>query len=146
MAHIKFMVKSYLEQFLILLAREISCHDNTSLFPDRESMESHLVVEIKEYMKAKVAEKLDAKEVCVNFGYSRAYISRVFTAQCGVSLMQYYVQQKVEAAKRMIGEKRYNISQISNILSFDNPQYFSRVFKRVTGFTPSEYARSLKVK
>lgn len=140
------MVKSYLEQFLILLAREISCGDNTSLFPDRESMESHLVVEIKEYMKSKLFEKMDAKDVCVNFGYSRAFISKLFKTQCGISLMQYYTQQKVETAKRMIREKKYNISQISNMLSFDNPQYFSRVFKRTTGLTPSEYAKSLKLK
>ncbi len=140
------MVRNYLEQLLILLAREISFHDNTSLFPDRESMESHLVSMIKEYMKANINRKLDAKNICLQFGYSRAYISRLFKAQCGDSLMQYYCKLKVERAKQMIREKKHNISQISNMLSFDNPQYFSRVFKRTTGLTPTEYAKTLKLK
>lgn len=140
------MVKSYLEQLLILLAREISCYDNTSLFPNKESMESRLVVEIKNYMMSKVTDKLDAAEICTYFGYSRAYICRLFKTQCGVSLMQFYIQQKVEYSKQLIQERRHNICQISNMLSFDNPQYFSRVFKRVTGLTPSEYSRSLKLK
>lgn len=140
------MVKSYLEQLLILLAREISCNDNTSLFPDRESMESCLIMEIKEYMKSRLRDKLDAKEVCTKFGYSRAYISRLFKSQCGISMMQFYIQEKVELAKRMIREKKYSIGQISDLLAFDNPQYFSRVFKRTTGLTPSEYAKSLKIK
>ncbi len=140
------MVKSYLEQLLIMLAREISCHDKTMLFPTKESMENHLVLEIKDYISSKLMDKLEVREICTRFGYSRAYLSRLFKAQCGTSLMQFYIQQKIEYAKRLIREKNYNISQISNILCFDNPQYFSRVFKRVTGLSPSEYAHSLKLK
>lgn len=141
------MVKTYLEQLLIMLLRDISNNDNnTSMFPSKESMETHLVVEIKQFLKTRLTDKLDAEEVCAKFGYSRAYISRLFKTQCGTSLMKYYIGKKIELSKQMIREKKYNISQISNILCFDNPQYFSRVFKRVTGLTPSEYVHSLKLK
>ncbi len=140
------LVKTYLEQLLILLARDISYKDDTSIFPSKESMETYLVAEIKEYMKGRLTEKVDAGGICGYFGYSRAYVSRLFKSQCGTSLMKYYMEKKIELSKTLIREKRYNISQISNMLSFDNPQYFSRVFKKVTGLTPSEYAHSLKIK
>ena len=43
-------------------------------------------------------------------------------------------------------EENLTFSQISDALSFENPQYFSRVFKRVTGMTPTEFKVSLHFK
>ena len=45
----------------------------------------------------------------------------------------------IEEAKRLIRDSDLNFAQISEYLSFDNPQYFSRVFKNRTGMTPTEF-------
>lgn len=137
------MVKNYLEQFLISLIRSISDEREVVSFPTKEGMENRLVEEIKKYIDTNVMEKLDAEEICSQFGYSRAYLSKLFKAQCGITMMKYNAQQKVECAKKLIREKKYSIGQISDMLCFDNPQYFARVFKRITNRTPSEYAKSL---
>jgi len=140
------LIKTYLEQFLIILMREISGKNKITIFPSRESMETHLATEIKEFLKEKVRERLKMEEVCFKFGYSKTYISRLFKEQCSVSLMTYYNLQKIEYAKKLIRERQYSVTQISNLLSFDSPQYFARVFKRVTQMTPSEFANSLEIR
>lgn len=43
----------------------------------------------------------------------------------------------------MIREEKYNFTQISNILCFDNPHYFTTVFKRITNMTPGDYKKSV---
>ncbi len=139
------LIKTYLEQFLIILTREISDKNKISVFPSRESLETHLATDIKSYIKSNITKKLKVEDICHNFGYSKTYLSQLFKAQCSISLMEYYNRQKIEYAKRLIREKNHTISQISDILSFDNPQYFSRVFRRTTGLSPSEFANSLEI-
>jgi YesN/AraC family two-component response regulator len=138
------LIKTYLEQFLIILIRDILNKNAPPLFPYKENTESKLVSEIKEYMKSKISEKLTAKDICNHFGYSKTHLSTLFKTQCSTSLMQYFNILKIEYSKKLLRENQYNITQISNALSFDNPQYFSRVFKRVTGLTPSEFINTLE--
>ena len=60
------------------------------------------------------------------------------------TILEYTLLRKIQEAKKLIREDRYNFSQISDRLAFDNPHYFSRVFKRITNITPSEYKKSVK--
>lgn len=136
------MIKSYLEQFLVLMIRDISEHRDISLFTSHKKLETHLVSEIKGFLREHLTQKIRIEDICSAFGYSKTYLSQLFKNQCGVSLMTYYNQKKIDYAKKLIAENSYTFTQISSLLSFDNPQYFARVFKRVTGQTPSEFRNS----
>ena len=50
----------------------------------------------------------------------------------------------MERACELIREGRYKIYEIADLLSFENAYYFSRVFKRHTGMTPTEYQKKLR--
>lgn len=136
------MIKSYLEQFLVLMIRDISEHQDISLFTSQQKLETHLVSEIKGFLREHLTQKIRIEDICNTFGYSKTYLSQLFKNQCGISLMSYYNQKKIEYAKKLITENGYTFTQVSNQLSFDNPQYFARVFKRITGQTPSEFRNS----
>ncbi len=139
-------IKSYLEQLLILLVRKMVEKKSITVFPSKESLETHLVVEIKHYIKSRVRENMTVNEVCKVFGYSKTYLSYLFKEQSATSMAKYFTICKIEEAKRLIREDAYNFTQISEMLSFDNPQYFTRVFKRVVGLTPSQFKNSLNRK
>lgn len=136
------MIKSYLEQFLVLMIRDISEHRDISLFASHKKLETHLVSKIKGFLREHLTQKIRIEDICSAFGYSKTYLSQLFKNQCGVSLMTYYNQKKIDYAKKLIAENSFTFTQISNLLSFDNPQYFARVFKRITGQTPSEFRDS----
>ena len=114
------------------------------IFPSKESLQNHLVVAIKEYVEEHLEEEIRVSDLCYHLGYSKTYLSRLFHEMSGDTIASYVVLRKVHRAKAMIRGRRMNFSEISERLSFSNPQYFSRVFKRVTGMTPSEFKQTLE--
>ena len=137
------LIKTYLEQFLILIIRNIVNKDIPSIFPTKESMETHLVTSAKQFILNHLGEPFRVNDLCFSLGYSKSYLSRLFHEQTGETIANFAIRQKIKQAKRLIREKNYNFSQISDLLAFDNPQYFSRVFKRITNMTPTEFKLSL---
>ena len=138
------MIKTYLEQFLILLMRHEQDKRNLRVFPSKESMENHLVSEILKWIDNNVDTEISITQICEEFNYSRAYLAKIFKQETDYTMLEYIMQQKIKKAKKLIREKNMNFTQISDALSFDNPHYFSRVFKRVTNMSPTDYKNSLK--
>ena len=58
--------------------------------------------------------------------------------------MEYFINLKIDLAKKYLREDNYNISQISEILGYSGIHYFSRQFKKATGMSPTEYSTSIK--
>ena len=140
------LIKTYLEQLLVLLIRNITREEKTALFPSKASMENHLVVAIKRLAEEKCEESFRVGDLCAALGYSESYLSKLFREQTGDTIAAYAIKVKIRFAKRMIREGLFNFSEISDRLHFDNPQYFSRVFKRVTGMTPTEFKSTLEIR
>ena len=140
------LIKLYLEQLLILLVRKIVNRGDLSIFPSKDSMENHLVKGVKEHVKTNLNGNFKVSDVCNKLGYSKTYLSKVFIEQTGYTIAKYSNVKKIEKAKELIREGTLNFSQIADSLSFDNPHYFSRVFKRITGITPTEFKNSLDIK
>ena len=75
--------------------------------------------------------------------YSKAYIFRQFKTSMGMSIMDYYISLKIKTAKELISKSDYSIKEISDRLSFDTPNYFSKTFKKIVGITPSQYKKRI---
>ena len=60
--------------------------------------------------------------------------------KCGI--IDYYINLKIEKAKELLRENELSVKEISEKLSFDTPNYFTKTFKRVTTLTPLEYKKS----
>ncbi len=133
------LIKTYLEQLLIFLLRVVTKEGNVSAFPQKEVQEDALVDSIKRYLAQRVEEVVRLEDICNEFDYSRSFLSKRFREKTGQSLAAYATELKIEEAKRLIRETKMNFAQISHQLSFENPQYFSRVFRRCTGMTPTEF-------
>ena len=97
-------------------------------------------------IEEKVEEPFRVYDLCKALGYSKSYLSKLFHEQTGETIANFVVKQKIRKAKQLIRERNLNFTQISDKLAFDNPQYFCRVFKRITGMTPTEFKSSLQFK
>lgn len=138
------MIKTYLEQFLIMLIRNENSNHSIRLFPSKESMENHLVSQVIQIIEENTYNKLCIEQICTNLNYSRTYISKIFKATTEYTILEYILMRKIREAKKLIREERYNFTQISDLLNFDNPHYFSKVFKKISNMTPTEYKKSVK--
>ena len=68
-----------------------------------------------------------------------SHLSRKFKEETGMSLIDYLHVKRIEAAKLYLESNTSSITEIAFIVGFNDVNYFSRVFKKVTGFTPSHY-------
>ena len=138
------MIKTYLEQLLILLVRNKLKIEKTQVFLSKESMESHLVVKAKKYILESLERPFKVADLCSKLGYSKSYLSKIFIRETGNSIYNFMLEEKIKKSKALIRDGNLNFSEISDLLAFDNPQYFSRVFKRITNMTPTEFKNTLK--
>lgn len=101
---------------------------------------NHIVSGVKRYINEHIAEKLTLNKVADIFSISPNYLSVLFSKYNDVGFSDYINQTKVEAAKEMLQQGKLKIYEISDQLGFESPFYFSRVFKKVTGLSPRDYA------
>lgn len=138
------MIKTYLEQFLILLIRSENDNRDLRVFPSKESMENHLVSQVIQLIEENTYNKITVEQICDKLNYSRTYLSKIFKAASGYTILEYILMNKIREAKKLIREEKYNLTQISDMLNFDNPHYFSTVFKKIANMTPTSYKNSVK--
>ncbi len=100
-----------------------------------------LTFEIKNYLSKRISENVTLKELSNALGVSVNTAMHVFKKNVGISIMDYFTKIKIEQAMKMIAVGDYSFRTISERLGFESPEYFSRVFKRKTGLTPTEYAK-----
>lgn len=85
---------------------------------------------------------LSLKQLCNEILFINPdYFGRLFKKETGEKFTRYVTAKRIEAAKKLIAEQKMsNISEIAEAVGFgDGAQYFSQVFRKFTGYTPSEY-------
>ncbi|MBP3412057.1 MAG: helix-turn-helix transcriptional regulator [Oscillospiraceae bacterium] len=139
------MTKNLLEIFLIKLSRNtdvVSKNLRRSYVIDGMDV-PYPVKEILDYLQQQVYGKLAIRDVAEAVGKSESTVKQLFAQYRKNGIMKYYNELKIKEAKKLIREGTYNMAQISDLLHFDNPQYFSKCFKSFTHMTPSEYKASI---
>ncbi len=97
-----------------------------------------------EYMEDRLYEQVSMDDMSRALSFSKSYIYKRFVAASGYSVSDYFTIMKISEAKRLIRETKKNFFEISQLLGFSSSHYFSTVFKRYAGMTPSEYKNSCK--
>ena len=133
-----------IEELLIRLIRRGSAAVPTA----RQELPRHMrdrVELIGEYLEQRLDQSLSVEQICRDNLIGRAQLEQYFHEQTGGGVIDYFNKLKIDAARQHIREGKMNVSQIAACLGFRSVQYFSRRFKLVTGMSPSEYARSVKM-
>lgn len=73
---------------------------------------------------------------------STSQVERIFRAQMGVSPYRYILDRKLELAKQLLRETGMSVRDVANYLSFDDEFYFSGLFRRKVGVSPSQYRKN----
>ena len=91
------------------------------------------------YINANFMKNLSLEEVADTVYLSTSYLSRLFKKEVGVNFSSYLLLKKLEEAKRLLKETDMSVMRISGSLSFSDPSYFCRVFKKHINQTPKEF-------
>ncbi len=137
------LIKNYLEILLINVLRdqtEIEGKNNLFLSVVNNGKISKRVIDI---LKDYAYKRIKIEDICKNMNYSKSYLFKKFKKETGRSIMDYYAEIKIECAKKLLREDNYSVTEIAEKLDFDSQSYFSKVFKKNTGYSPLKYKNML---
>ena len=122
---------------LLTLLMESSWHQGNSTNAPKK-MDISLV---KSFLDEHYKEKLSLESVASHFFIDKHYLARLFKEQYGVTLVTYLQQVRITHAKRMLRFTDKSIEEIGLECGIGELNYFSRVFKKLEGVSPSEFRR-----
>lgn len=114
--------------------KEISSDDgkNENLQDSQKSI-------IKKYIKENYKRDISAGDVAGILGYSDVYFSKIFKQLFDDTFINYLTNLRIEKAKVLLKDVSFNIKEVGASVGYTDSNYFTKVFKRAVGMSPSEY-------
>jgi len=97
--------------------------------------------EIKDYIDLNYAREITLDSLSNHFFINKFYLTRLFKEQFGISVNHYLLQVRTTQAKQLLRFSDLSIEEIGQKCGIKDPNYFSRMFKKMEGSTPGEYRR-----
>lgn len=117
---------------------------NSGFDDDEPGLERGSMESILNYIDRNCKKDLSLNQVGDYANMSSYYLSKIFKKETGVNFVTYLTERKIELAKDMLIYTELPIINIALELSYHEPNYFSKVFKKSTDLTPTEYRKQYK--
>lgn len=105
----------------------------------KASAEKDIVEQAIHYMRENIENRITMAEVLRYVGYSQSHFSTVFKKKTGMSPLGYFNRLKVEHACKLLKTTDLKVNMICYKVGIEDPLYFSRLFSKVMGMSPSEF-------
>lgn len=102
------------------------------------------VAVVKQYIEEHLNEKIYVEELAELIHINEQHFMRIFKKETGQSVTEYITERRILVASELLKTSDYSINFISDCIGCENYSYFSKLFKRYTGFTPKEYRQQFK--
>ena len=117
---------------------------NTSIENVRSMQKTDSIVHsqkdvIKDYIDRNYKKDISAKDVAGILGYSDVYFSKVFKQLFDDNFINYLTKIRIDRAKVLLKDVSFNIKEVGKSVGYADSNYFTKVFKRSIGMSPSEY-------
>lgn len=96
--------------------------------------------EVMQYIKRNYNDKdLSIQSIADHLYLSKAYLCTFFKRNTGKTLNDYFTEIRMEKAKELLKDSRTKVYEVASNIGLTDPNYFSILFKKHTGYTPSEF-------
>jgi two-component system, response regulator YesN len=102
--------------------------------------------EVKDYIDSHLAEDITLEEIADLAGFSPAYFSTIFKKSNNETFMQYRINKRMHKAKELLAIPHLRIMDIASTVGYEDYPNFNKIFKKTTGYSPSEYRQMLGIK
>ena len=109
---------------------------------DRDSSNTRLYMvseKIEEYIKENYRQDISMQDAARAMNYSETYFCKLFKQCFGKNFTSYLTEYRVTEAKKLLIEPMANVRDIGKAVGYGDSNYFAKVFKRITGHSPTEY-------
>ena len=122
---------------LLTLLMEQSWHPEC-MTVSRKRME---LIEIKKHLDEHYAEKITLDDLAKRFFINKFYLSKIFKETYGTTVNNYLISKRITRAKQLLRFTDMTVDEIGVAVGMGDANYFSRMFRKVEGTSPSEYRK-----
>jgi two-component system, response regulator YesN len=110
-----------------------------NIITKREEQTSGVITKAKAYMEENFHKDISLEDVSRAVDISSYYFSKLFKEETGENFIEYLTNIRIEKAKKLLQNRDISIKNICADTGYSDPNYFSRIFKKYVGVTPTEY-------
>jgi len=105
----------------------------------RSGRSSNVIEHTQKYISEHYAKNVSIAEIAASVYLSQTYVSLLFKQETGETIYEYLMKVRIEKAKEMLRDPRIKFYEVCEQVGYTDPSYFSKLFKKMTGLTPSAY-------
>lgn len=124
-----------LKNYCVTKTLEIATHIQSL----KKTKVSVIIRDAMEYINANYEKDLRLKDIAEVVSISPQYFSKIFKDELGYNFIDYLTHVRMQVAKEMLKEGKSSIKEISFLIGYNDPNYFSRLFKKVEGISPTDF-------
>ncbi len=134
-------IKSHLTNLIVEMYRFLYLKDKScsSVKILSKINKQSLIEKIYKYIQNNYNQDIGILEIADEFHLSPSYLASFFKNQTGYSPIEYLTKVKIDTAKNLLNNLKLKISAVASEVGYKSPYYFYRIFKKVSGTTPTQY-------
>lgn len=119
--------------------KEVRCEE-CRIIEDKSDIRMNVVTgRIRQYIESHYSEDISLQDIAGTLHYSDAYFCKIFKQNFDKNFLVYLAEFRVEKAKKLLDDLLLNVKEVGTLVGYPDSNYFTKVFKRHTGLTPTEY-------
>ena len=107
--------------------------------PEEETSDQDEFSMITEFLNEHIEEQITLDMITKKFAINRNKLNALFMKHSSMTCMSYLQKLRIDLAKILLSKTEIPISEVSSRVGFPDPNYFTKLFKKTTGVTPSKY-------
>ena len=111
---------------------------------DGDKTENGTILHVIELIRENYDKDISLAGAAEAVGVSPEYLSRLFAKEMGINFSTFLGDFRISVAKRMLADEKYRIYEVAEAVGFRDTKYFNKVFRSVTGVSPSDYRKAMK--
>lgn len=116
---------------------------NYSLVDMRSFSNEEYVQKVIDIIQSSYYNQIKVMEIADRLSMNRSYLSRIFKEQTGMSIKEYLIDYRLNKAKALLHKHNNTVTDAAQQTGFNDPLYFSRMFKEKYGLSPTEFRASI---
>ena len=109
------------------------------MYLNRLKRDKRIIEDAKKYINENYRNNISLTDVANHIERNTAYVSDLFKVETGITFTEYLTNIRIEAAKELMKDPKVKMYEIGFMVGYEEPAYFSRVFRKMVGIPPTQY-------
>lgn len=128
---------------------EISYNHARAMVGDVEGLDEEVEIPVEDvpenikkicdYIEHNYFKKIKLDDISQMVGYSKYHLNRLFKQHMGTTIGDYLIRIRINRGRELLKEGTYSIKQISDMIGYSDPNYFTWTFTKIEGVSPAKY-------